>query len=156
MSDFDLDAFLPYRLSVAAAQISREFSARYREKFGISIAEWRVVAHLGHSGPVSVREIHARVELEKSRVTRAAQRLETAGYLRKTPDPTDGRLVVLELTEKGKAMRADLARLARAFQADLMVRLGPDAATVMSALQSLAAPDDTLRQRAAPRDPPLP
>ena len=52
---FHLDEFLPYRLSVAASQISRRFAARYAKEAGLTIPEWRVLAHLDHSGAVSVR-----------------------------------------------------------------------------------------------------
>ena len=58
---FDLDQFLPYRLAVAAAQVSRRFARRYAAEAGLTIPEWRVLAHLDGCGPVSVREITARV-----------------------------------------------------------------------------------------------
>ena len=62
---FDLDAFLPYRLAVAAHQVSRRFAARYAAEAGLGIPEWRVLAHLSGSGAVSVRDITARVNLDK-------------------------------------------------------------------------------------------
>ena len=40
--DFDLNAFLPYRINAAASRISRAFAEKYRDEFGISIPEWRV------------------------------------------------------------------------------------------------------------------
>ena len=43
---FLLSQFLPYQLAVAAAHVSREFSTRYRREFGLSIPEWRVLAHI--------------------------------------------------------------------------------------------------------------
>ncbi len=123
MSDFVLDTFLPYRLNVLAGRLSREFSTRYRERFGITIPEWRVVAHLGQAGAVSVREIHARVDMDKSKVSRAAARLEAAGYVAKRTSPTDRRLVELTLTDNGRAMMAELAGVAQAYQAELLSRL---------------------------------
>ena len=55
------------------------FARRYGAESGISIPEWRVLAHLAEGGPVSVRDIHARVDMDKSKVSRAAARLEEAG-----------------------------------------------------------------------------
>ena len=49
---FDLDGFLPYRLSVAASRISRRFAALYGAEAGLSIPEWRVVV----SVPVRARQ----------------------------------------------------------------------------------------------------
>lgn len=142
MSDFDLDSFLPYRLAVLAGQVSREFSRRYNERFGISRPEWRVVAHLAHSGPVSVREIHRRVDMDKSRVSRAATRLEQAGYVRKEAHPSDGRLVTLRLTQTGRAMMQELSLMAREYQAELEARLGPQAEHLDRAMQLLAVTED--------------
>lgn len=135
---FDLLTFLPYQLAVAASRVSRDFAERYRREFGLSIPEWRVLAHLSQAGSVSVREIHARVDMDKSKVSRAAARLEAAGWIAKRPHQTDGRLVDLTLTEAGRDLVARILPEARAFQADLEARLGPDADTLRRVLAALS------------------
>jgi DNA-binding MarR family transcriptional regulator len=120
---FDLDGFLPYRLAVAAQRVSADFRAVYGPRHGLSVAEWRVMAHLSSAGPVSVREVFERVAMDKPKVSRAASRLELAGLIEKRPDPRDRRLVALSLTERGRAVMADLVPLARAFEARLLDRL---------------------------------
>ena len=137
MTTFVLDRFLPYQLAVAASRTSRAFSALYRERFGIGIAEWRVVAHLSQGGPVSVREIHERVDMDKSRVSRAATRLEQAGYVSKREHAADRRLVELELTEAGRAMINEIAPMAADFEQELADRLGTKAATFRAGLDTL-------------------
>lgn len=134
---FDLDRFLPYRLSVAAAQVSRRFEALYGELTGLTVAEWRVLAHLARSGAVSVRDIQAQVNLHKSVVSRAASRLEGAGLVRKSGHGQDRRLVALELTNQGQALMDRLAVVAQDFQARLMAELGEDAPAFLSALDRL-------------------
>lgn len=136
---FELDDFLPYRLAVAASQVSRRFAALYAAEAGLSIPEWRVLAHLAGSGPVSVRDINARVNLDKSVVSRAASRLERAGWLRKSGDDSDQRLVALELTDQGRALMDRLGRIADAFQAELMQELGEDGPHLSRALARLTA-----------------
>ena len=123
-TDFDLDRFLPYRLNRAASRISRAFSEQYRERFGISIPEWRVLVHLHAEGDVSVRDIEARVDMEKSKVSRAATRLERAGYITKAVNETDRRLLLLRLTPEGRALVAQLLPVAMEFQDVLLARLG--------------------------------
>ena len=93
----DLDSFLPYRLAVIAARVSKSMSVLYAEKFGISIAEWRVIAHLARSERVSVRDIHARVNLDKVKVSRAVSRLEEAGLVLKASNAADNRLLDITL-----------------------------------------------------------
>lgn len=135
--EFDLDTFLPYQLSVASSRVSRAFAERYRRDFGLSIPEWRVLAHLAQAGAVSVREIHARVDLDKSRVSRAAARLEAAGHITKTSDPRDGRLVQLALTDKGRALVDRIIPVAMQYQAELEARLGKEADSLRRALARL-------------------
>lgn len=122
--DFDLNAFLPYQLSAAANRTSRAFAERYRDEFGISIPEWRVLAHLNHAGAVSIRDIEARVDMDKSKVSRAASRLEGAGYITKETHGTDRRLLALRLTAQGHALVARVLPVAVAFQQEMLARLG--------------------------------
>ncbi len=140
IADFDLNAFLPYRLNAAAARVSRAFAERYRREFGISIAEWRVLAHLHAAGTVSVRDIEARAAMEKSKVSRAASRLEAAGYVSKAVNDADRRLVQLSLTREGRALVARLLPVAIRFQAELRESLGPRAEALDAALAVLLAP----------------
>lgn len=138
MPEFDLDRFLPYQLAVLAGRVSRGLADHYRVRFGITIPEWRVVAHIHHAGAASVREIHARADMDKSKVSRAAARLEAAGLVRKVPDPVDGRLVELTLTEAGRDMMAELVPLARAYEAETLAALGPEgAAGFRAAIETL-------------------
>jgi len=137
VSDFDLEAFLPYQLSVLSARVSLGFSDLYKQKFGISVPEWRVVAHLSQAGTVSVREIHQRVDMDKSKVSRAATRLEVAGYVSKKVNGSDRRLVELELTQKGRDMIAELAPIAQNYEAKVMAELGDQAPCFRTALKTL-------------------
>ena len=126
LPDFDLAAFLPYRLSVAAQKVSDGLARVYREEFGLSVAEWRVLAHLVHAGEVSVREIERRANLEKSKASRAASRLEAAGFVTKRINTTDRRLIVLSLTDGGRDLMARLLPRAQSYQDDLARRIGPE------------------------------
>jgi DNA-binding MarR family transcriptional regulator len=132
--DFDLGSFLPYQLAVAAAKISRAFAEQYRAEFGISIPEWRVLAHLAQAGTVSVRDIEARVDMEKSKVSRAATRLEAAGYVEKRGNADDKRLLDMRLTQAGRDLFARIVPVAETYQADLLATLGPDGEGLRRAL----------------------
>lgn len=137
MTDFILDDFLPYQLAVVAERTSREYSKRYRDKFGISIPEWRVLAHLSQAGSVSVREVYEKVAMDKPKVSRAAQRLEAAGYLTKRENPKDRRLVELSLTAKGRQTVEAIVPIARKYEAEVMDRLGDVAPAFRGGLKTL-------------------
>lgn len=134
---FVLEEFLPYQLCVAANHVSRSFAERYRRDFGISIAEWRVLAHLAQAGAVSVREIHACVDMDKSKISRAAARLGEAGYVSKRENPADRRLVDLELTPEGRALVGRLVPVALQFQRELLRQLGAQGPAMRDGLRAL-------------------
>ncbi len=137
LPDFDLSRFMPYRLAVAAQRTSEELARQYRDRFGISIPEWRVLVHLATAEDVSVRDIEARVAMEKSKVSRAATRLEAQGYVTKTQHQGDRRLVRLKLTPRGRKLMAELLPLAQAYQDEIEARLGAAFAHLESGLTAL-------------------
>ena len=108
MHGFELSDFLPYQLAVAAGRVS-----------------WRVLAHLAAAdgNAVSVREIHARVDMDKSKVSRAAAGLEHAGLIEKRENAEDRRLLDMRLTDKGQALVARIVPIANAYQAELLAQL---------------------------------
>lgn len=114
--------------------MSKAFSERYRAEFGLSIPEWRVLAHLAGGDAVSVREIHARVDMDKSKVSRAAARLEQAGLIEKRGHAEDKRLLDMRLTAKGQELMARIVPIADAYQEELLAMLGEDAEPFRAAL----------------------
>ena len=121
---FDLAGFSAYRLTVAAQKLSDAFARQYRDQFGISNPEWRVLVHISQSDGTSIRDIEARVAMEKSKVSRAAKRLEQAGYISKQINKTYRRLLHLHLTAEGQNLMTELLPLADRFQQEMETRLG--------------------------------
>ncbi|WGW03181.1 MarR family winged helix-turn-helix transcriptional regulator [Tropicibacter oceani] len=142
LPQFDLARFTPYRLAVAAQQTSEELARQYRDRFGISIPEWRVLVHLTQAQDVSIRDIEIRVAMEKSKVSRAATRLEAQGLIAKRAHETDRRLIRLTLTDKGRALMADLLPLAMEYQARIEDQLGPAFKALEDGLSALLAEKD--------------
>lgn len=126
--DFDLDAFLPYLLNQAAEAASAGFQDQYRESYGMTRTQWRVLANLGKFGAMTAREICIASHIEKTKVSRAVASLERAGMLARSPSEQDRRAEMLSLTAKGQAGFADLGRRAVAFDRGLRERLGAEAA----------------------------
>ena len=134
---FDLSAFLPYQLAVVSSRISKEFSELYRAEFGLTIPEWRVLAHRAQSDQVSVREMQARVDMDKSKVSRAAARLDALGLTEKRENLEDRRLLDMRLTVKGRDLITRIVPIADAYQAQLLAQIGTDAAVFRAALLRL-------------------
>jgi DNA-binding MarR family transcriptional regulator len=137
LPDFDLERYLPYRFVVLAARLSSKLAKQYKEEFGISIPEWRVLLNVGYTKDLSIRDIEQRVSLERSKVSRAATKLEAKGYLAKQIDSRDKRLLKLTLTPEGIELLSKLIPIAEAFQAELNLILGDDKDALQLALDRL-------------------
>jgi DNA-binding MarR family transcriptional regulator len=121
----DLNRFVPYLVNVLASRLSREFADVYGTRFGISIPEWRVIAHLSQHKNVSVREVHERVDMDKAKVSRAAMRLEALGLIEKSDNERDHRLVALRLTKNGRSLFAEIEPLALGYERHFLSILSP-------------------------------
>ncbi len=118
-----LDAFLPYRLSVAANAVSTRISNSYRKRFGLKVAEWRLIAILaetGHQTPVMLGE---RTRMDKISVSRAAAALIARGLLVAETNPDDGRSHLLSLTHTGLVLYSEIAPIALATEAELLSKM---------------------------------
>jgi MarR family transcriptional regulator, organic hydroperoxide resistance regulator len=74
----------------------------FEREVGLSTATWFLLAMLIDEDGLSQGEVSQRFEVDPSRVTRLAQRLEAEGLLRRTRDPEDNRVVRLHATEEGR------------------------------------------------------
>lgn len=138
MSQFELDDFLPYQLAVLASHVSTSFARIYGERFGLSVAEWRTLAQLGNAlRPLSVRDVARLTELEKSKVSRAIERLKGRGFVAKAQSVDDKRLVAVQITASGREVITTLAPLAAKFEQDLLTALGPQADQFRQSLRKL-------------------
>lgn len=124
-NNFDLNHFLPYRLSVTTNRVSRALARRYSEEFGLSIPEWRVMAVLGSYAPLSSNRICRLTEMDKAKVSRAVTRLVSAGLLARKPGRDDQRLIELSFTRKGRAAYEAIVPLAREMERELTDALAP-------------------------------
>jgi DNA-binding MarR family transcriptional regulator len=115
-----LDDYLPYRLSVAAHAVSQLIARAYEERFGISIAQWRILANLAELGASTPQRLGARVAMDKVAVSRAAQDLQQRGLVERRRNPEDGRSHFLALTSQGEDLHGAIAPLALAFERSLL------------------------------------
>lgn len=123
---FSLSDFLPYRLAVLSARVSKLLSTVYEEQFDLSTAEWRVIVHVARCRKVSVREIHNCVNLEKPRVSRAVAKLRKSGLVEKTTSRQDQRLVEISLTAAGSHVLNEIIPEALATEAALLRAFSPE------------------------------
>jgi len=124
LRQFILANFLPYQLSILASRISRDFSKEYILRFGLNNAEWRIIAHLSQeTETISIREIYQKVDLEKSKVSRAVSKLAKRKLLSKKVNLSDKRLVDLKLTKAGREIIDEMTEIAMDFEARFLQKI---------------------------------
>ena len=93
------DSLLP-PLGLAFWRTKRAFE----REVGLSAAAWFLLSMLIVEDGMSQGEVSQRFEVDPSRITRLAQRLEGEGLLRRERDPEDNRVVRLYATEEGRLL----------------------------------------------------
>lgn len=119
----ELENFLPYRLAVLSAEVSRGLSEIYARQFQLSVPEWRIIANLGRFGPLNAGDLAERSSLDKPKVTRALQKLEARLLVQRAVETRDRRQVRLSLTRRGRTLLGEIAILARAWERQLLASL---------------------------------
>jgi DNA-binding MarR family transcriptional regulator len=128
---FELDHFLPFRLSVIGNRLTRAVARVYANRFQLSAPEWRTMAVLGRYGAMPAHGVIEHTAMDKVRVSRAVARLLASGRLTRRADANDRRRVILDLTPAGRAIYTQIVPLALAVESELVTDLTPDERRVL-------------------------
>jgi DNA-binding MarR family transcriptional regulator len=105
----DLFRFVPFRLNRLAAEVSAALSSEYRERYGLDIPEWRVLATLGFRNEAcSAQYIAHCTRTHKSTISRAVTTLMTRQLIERVENEDDRREYRLRMTRKGSALYEEL------------------------------------------------
>src|SRR5262249_62319158 len=96
-----LDAYLPYRLSVASNAVSGLIARAYQDRFGLTVPQWRLICVLSEDGGLTQGQIVARTVMDKVTGSRAAQGLLKRHLVLRSDHHADDRSHVLALTQAG-------------------------------------------------------
>lgn len=91
----------------------------------MSVAEAHALTIL-RDGPLHQGELGARLHLGKSTTSRLTDGLEERGWVRRDPDPADGRARLLALTDAGTRAAAEVSRRRADRLATLLDNIHPD------------------------------
>lgn len=112
----ELARFLPYRLSLLSNLVSGAIAARYSERFGLTIPQWRVMAVLAIEPGLSAADVALRTAMDKVAVSRAVATLLRAGRLERRTHAQDRRRSQLQLSEAGRRVYAEIVPIARQYE----------------------------------------
>jgi DNA-binding MarR family transcriptional regulator len=98
---------LSFALYGAANRMAR-MHRPFLEPLGLTFPQYLVILELLDGAPLSVGTLGARLDMDTGTITPLVKRLESAGFLTRTRDPSDERRVLVDLTSRSRALEAEI------------------------------------------------
>jgi DNA-binding MarR family transcriptional regulator len=128
---------LTHGLMRATRTVARGFEAE-AASLGVTAPQFTALARLSFMGPMTVSQIAAKVDVDRTTMTRNLAVMAQKGWIAEG-SAEDRRERVWELTDAGRLVLSQVMPVWQAWQARLVDRLGPEAATqLLKTLQTLA------------------
>jgi len=99
-----IEHLLDYKIGQLRKLLDRYSSPVVSERFGLSLAEWRMLSHIQAGKSVTAFWLCRRLQADRAEVSRACASLIRRGYVASKPNPSDARSALLELTRSGQSM----------------------------------------------------
>ncbi|GLR71713.1 MarR family winged helix-turn-helix transcriptional regulator [Agaribacter marinus] len=129
-----LERYLPYRLSLLSNKISETVAKTYKDKFAISITEWRIMAVLGEYPGISADEVSLKTHIEKSLISRAISKLLKRKLLCRNISEDDKRRSELVLSNTGYEVYEEIVPLSLEYERKFLASLSQQEQEVLSSL----------------------
>ena len=138
---------LSHMLCFAVYSAGHAFTRAYKallEPLGLTYPQYLVLLVLWEGDEIPVKEIGQRLFLDSGTLTPLLKRLEAAGLLRRTRDPRDERQVRIGLTERGRALEAQVAPI----MANLVCALDQPVARILTLTDEISRVRTALHENA--------
>ncbi|HEX7815533.1 MarR family transcriptional regulator [Dyella sp.] len=119
------DISFGYLLNDVTLLFRKHFDRR-AVKFGLTRAQWRATKVLYHREGLRQTELAEYLEMEPIAVGRVIDRLQSAGFVERRPDPKDRRAWRLYTTDQARDVVADMEEIARGLRRDATQGISPD------------------------------
>jgi len=116
---FVIEDSLGYLVNRTARLMADELAERIRPA-GVAIGQWAVLLFLWARDGMTQAELSRVVAIEPPTVVRTIDRMVRDGLVSRAPDPDDGRLSRIYLTERARSLRDQLVPLAAAVNGEIL------------------------------------
>jgi DNA-binding MarR family transcriptional regulator len=138
---FVIEESLGYLVNRVARSMAHQLAERLRPA-GVGIGQWAVLLFLWARDGMSQAELSRVVAIEPPTMVRTIDRMVRDGLVTRVPDPDDGRVSRIYLTDRGRSLRDVLVPEAIAVNAENVGRMTPrEARTLRRLLAKLVPPD---------------
>ncbi|MFJ2173362.1 MarR family winged helix-turn-helix transcriptional regulator [Streptomyces sp. NPDC087851] len=136
MSTPDVDGMLAEQLLRLTRRLHR-IQKQQLEPIGITPAQARLLRALTlYDTPPRMTDLATRLEVVPRAVTTLVDSLEASGWVRRAPDPTNRRVIRIELTDTGRATLRALRGARRSAAEDVLAPLTAEQREVLGGLLS--------------------
>jgi DNA-binding MarR family transcriptional regulator len=125
------DAGLAAELRISVMRLRRRLTNERHPDNELSIPAMAVLGALFRKGDLTVGELATHERVQPPSMTRMVSGLEEGGYLTRRPDETDGRRVVVSLSDAGRATVLADRRSRDAWLTKRLKELTPDERAVL-------------------------
>lgn len=115
----ELSNQLCFPIYAASRLITREYQP-YLDELGITYPQYLVLMVLWENDGISVNEISNKLILNTNTVTPLLKRMETQELIHRQRSESDERKVIVDLTDKGKLLQANAARIPEKLASELI------------------------------------
>lgn len=119
-----MDEYLGYLLGQANHALYKDFDVHVRAA-GLTSIEWRVLATLHDSEPLTISQLAQEVLSKQPTVTKLVQRMSEQGWVVLKADPVDQRRTMVAASVAGKRLVRPLVEKAREHEAAMLRTLVP-------------------------------
>ncbi|MGE3992446.1 MarR family winged helix-turn-helix transcriptional regulator [Pseudorhodoplanes sp.] len=117
-SHWEINEYVPALVTWLYNKTAANASRLYRKRFGVGLAEWRIIAYLGIHDKGTNAEICDYIGLDKAAVSRSISSLRSRGYL--VTRPRNGRDIEVRLTPQGLKLGNRILAVALEIEENLM------------------------------------
>jgi DNA-binding MarR family transcriptional regulator len=118
-------------LRIATFRLARRMRTQ-RAVDSMSDGQFAVLAGLFVHGPHTLTELADRERVSAPAMNRTVNCLQDAGYISRSADESDGRKVVIALTDEGRAVVDETARRRDAWVEEALAEIDPDEREILA------------------------
>lgn len=144
------DEGLAQRLLLLAKMIERVASRKLQDGFGVSVAQWRVLAFVCIAGPASASFIGDSAEADPAEISRAVKALVERKLVTREFEPGNRKTMVIAPTDDGLALFARIRSERQAYFSRITRQLSASGKADFSRILSTVA-EEVVAERAASR-----
>lgn len=134
-----MDPSNPLDRLLEISELFREDMARAFDGTGLTAARTHLLWVLAGLGPSPQQALASAMGVSARNITGLVDALESAGYVKRTPHPTDRRATIVSLTDAGEVTMSDMARDHANLSRNLLDAVDPaDRAALSRGLDAIA------------------